>query len=56
MLNKEILNLLPKNEFFDMPNLFLKAKENDSSVKVFLANEDWIDIGKPKDYLSLKNE
>ena len=39
-----------------MPNLFLKAKENDSSVKVFLANEDWIDIGKPKEYLSLKNE
>ena len=39
-----------------MPNLLIKAKEKSLKVKVFSVNEDWIDIGKPMDYLRIKND
>jgi len=56
LLGPEILELLPNNEFYDMPNLFLKALENKNVVKVFNVNEDWVDIGQPKDYQTIRND
>jgi len=56
LLNSSMLPLLPINEYYDMPNLFIKAKEESLKVKVFSVNEDWIDIGKPVDYLRIKND
>ncbi|MBC8883215.1 hypothetical protein H9X57_06715 [Flavobacterium piscinae] len=56
VLNTKAKSLLVKNEFFDMPNLFLKSIENKLTVKVFKANDDWMDIGLPKDYISIKND
>ncbi|HIB49049.1 MAG TPA: CBS domain-containing protein [Flavobacteriaceae bacterium] len=50
LLDPKMTTLLPTNEFYDMPNLFLKAKKQDFGVKVFSVNEDWVDIGKPVDY------
>lgn len=43
-------------EYYDMPNLFIKAKEKSLKVKVFSVDDDWIDIGKPVDYLRIKND
>jgi len=56
LLNDNVLPLLPANQYFDMPNLFLKAKDNSLGVKVFRVKDDWIDIGKPLDYLRIKND
>jgi len=56
LLNEKVRNLLPKNDFFDMPSLFLKAKENRLTVKIFKANEDWMDIGLPDDYKTIQND
>jgi dTDP-glucose pyrophosphorylase len=56
LLNSSVLPLLPINEYYDMPNLFIKAKEESLKVKVFSVNDDWIDIGKPLDYLKIKND
>jgi len=56
ILNKAVIGLLAKNEFFDMPNLFLKAKETHCTIKVFNVNDDWMDIGKPNDYLTIRND
>jgi len=56
VLNEKVREMLPKNKFFDMPSLFLEAKENNLSVKVFRANEDWMDIGIPTDYRTIQND
>jgi len=56
LLNASVLPLLSVNEYYDMPNLFIKAKEESLKVKVFRVNDDWIDIGKPLDYLRIKND
>lgn len=56
LLNEKVRQLLPTNDFFDMPSLFLKAKENQLTVKVFKANDDWMDIGLPDDYKTIQND
>lgn len=56
LLNEKVRQLLPKNEFFDMPGLFLKAKDSNLCVKVFKANDDWMDIGLPNDYRAIQND
>jgi NDP-mannose synthase len=50
VLNSKILNYIPKNEKFDMPDLLLalhKAKEN---IKCYSGEYDWLDIGRIDDY------
>ena len=47
ILNPNILKLLPKNKFYDMPSLLLKAKELGKKVSVFPIKEYWLDIGNP---------
>ncbi|MEZ4838944.1 nucleotidyltransferase family protein [Flavobacterium sp.] len=56
LLNEKVRQLLPENEFFDMPSLFIKAKESKLNVKVFRANDDWMDIGLPTDYKAIQND
>lgn len=56
VLNEKIRNILPLGQYYDMPNLFLKAKEENFCVKVFRANDDWIDIGMPSDYITIQND
>lgn len=56
LLNSNVLPLLPDNEYYDMPNLFINAKEARLNVKVFNVSDDWIDIGRPLDYLKIKND
>lgn len=50
VLNPGILDLIPKNEHFDMPTLFGKVLEQQMDTSVFPIHEYWVDIGKLDDY------
>lgn len=56
ILNDKVKQLLAKNEYFDMPNLFIQAIEQKQVVKIFKANDDWMDIGLPNDYRTIQND
>ncbi|CAA7603189.1 Nucleotidyl transferase domain protein [Acididesulfobacillus acetoxydans] len=50
VLEPEVLELIPPNEFFDMPTLFNKLIELQCETTVFPLREYWIDIGRMDDY------
>ncbi len=50
ILNPEVINRVPKDEFFDMPTLFKQMVQDGSRIKVFRMDEYWIDVGRPDDY------
>lgn len=50
VLNPEVLNYVPKDEFFDLPSLFDILKNEDHTTKSFEITDYWIDMGKPSDY------
>ncbi len=56
LLSTDVVELIPQDSFYDMPQLFLKAKDTINGVKVCRMNDDWIDIGKPLDLMKLKND
>lgn len=56
VLNPEVLNYVPKNEFFDLPSLFSLLKEKDKFTKSFETTDYWIDMGKPSDYESINKK
>jgi NDP-sugar pyrophosphorylase family protein len=48
LLNPDLLNLVPKNEFFDMPRLLEIAAQQGESITAFPIYEYWLDIGYPE--------
>lgn len=50
VLNPDVLDLVPKNEYFDMPALFDKLLERQLATSVFPVHEYWLDIGRLSDY------
>jgi NDP-sugar pyrophosphorylase family protein len=50
VLNTEVLNLIPKNSYYDMPTLFEELIKNRDVVSSFPIHEYWLDIGKMIDY------
>lgn len=52
VLNPSVLNLIPKNRFYDMPSLFevLSLDSSFGNAKSYLINEYWIDIGRMEEY------
>lgn len=50
VLNPSILNLVPSNEYFDMPTLFERLLEQKKETTVFPIREYWLDIGKLDDF------
>ena len=56
MLSPEILDLIPKNEFYDMPTLFEKAISQGKNVISFPIHEYWIDIGRLEEYQKANEE
>ncbi len=50
VLDPEVLEYIPKNEFFDMPELFKKLIELGQSVSAFPLREYWMDIGQKGDF------
>ena len=50
LLSPTCLEQIPRDAFFDMPTLFDRLLAQKQKVKVYRINEQWIDIGYPKDY------
>ena len=50
MLNPECINLIPKNEFYDMPTLFEKLIKDNKKTTSFHLKEYWLDIGRVEEY------
>ncbi len=49
ILNPEVINLIPKDEFFDMPSLFSSIQEIEKKSAYFV-EDYWIDIGRHDEY------
>ena len=56
MLNPEVIDYIPKNEFFDMPTLFEKLVSKKKNVISFPLREYWIDIGRIEEYKKANEE
>jgi len=56
VLAPEVLDIIPKNEFYDMPTLFEKLIENKGHVVSFPLSEYWLDIGRIEEYKKANNE
>lgn len=50
VLNPSTLDLIPRNEKYDITELFKSLVENDRSSSVYLIREYWLDIGRADDY------
>ena len=49
VLSKHVFKNIPKNEFYDMPQLFDRLLLDSKEVHAFLMHEKWIDIGQFSD-------
>lgn len=51
IMDKKILNIIPRNKYFDMNDLISSANEKGFKVGVFpIAEDSWIDIGQWEEY------
>ena len=50
MANKEILDYIPKNEFYGFDHLMLELIKQKKPAKVKMFSVYWMDIGRPDDY------
>jgi dTDP-glucose pyrophosphorylase len=50
VLSPQCLPLIPKDDFFDMPNLFQKLIDNGFTTASFPLHEYWLDIGRMSDF------
>lgn len=50
VLNPEAIQEIPKDSYYDMPELFNKLIEQQKNVTVFPIREYWLDIGRIADY------
>lgn len=56
VLEPDVLDLIPQDDFFDMPTLFHKLIELQCESAVFPLREYWIDIGRLDDYEKANSE
>ncbi len=49
VVNPDMLNHIPADCYFDMPQLLSAQIENDSNVHVFPITEYWLDVGRPEE-------
>jgi dTDP-glucose pyrophosphorylase len=49
LLDPEILDLVPRDEFFDMTSLFDRIIEAGLDSAAFPVRENWLDVGRPED-------
>lgn len=56
MFSHEVLNYIPKNEYFDMPTLFEKLIADGKNAISFPLREYWLDIGKIEEYNRANDE
>lgn len=46
IINPELIDLIPKDQFLDMPDLLIKAKNKGGNIFAYPIHEYWIDIGR----------
>lgn len=56
ILSPEAVSQVPKNQFFDMPDLLNIGIQSKQLVSPFYLHEYWIDIGKPEDFAKANDE
>ncbi len=56
ILDPGAIDYIPKNSFFDMPELFGKLNDAGKSSIAFPIKEYWLDIGNPKDFQRAQKE
>lgn len=56
VLNPEVFDYIPYNEFYDMPTLFEQLIIQKKKTSVFPIREYWLDIGQIDDFNRAKNE
>lgn len=56
VLNPEVLDYIPEDEFYDMPTLFEQLIEKNKKTTVFPIREYWLDIGQIDDFNRANNE
>lgn len=56
MLAPEVIDIIPENEFYDMPTLFEKLIKNKENAISFPLSEYWLDIGRIEEYEKANNE
>jgi NDP-sugar pyrophosphorylase family protein len=56
LLEPECLDLIPGNEFYDMPSLFEELIKNNRKTTSFPLKEYWLDIGRIADYERANSE
>ncbi len=56
VLEPTVLENVCKNEYLDMTDLLQSYVNNGEHVNIFPIHENWIDIGRPEDYLSAQTE
>ena len=54
VLKKDMLNLIPKNKKFDMPDLIKKGLTKNKKIKSFFMYENWLDFGTKKNLITAK--
>ena len=54
VLNRGVLSLLQSDKHCDMPELFLKLKENGKLIIGYPMHEPWRDIGRPDDLKAIR--
>lgn len=56
MLSTNVLEYIPKNEFYDMPTLFEKIINENKNAISFPLREYWLDIGRIEEYKKANEE
>jgi len=56
VINKKLLDLIPADTRYDMPELIRTAKEKGFIVKSYECKEYWLDMGKIEDYNKAKQD
>lgn len=56
MLDSKCINMIPEDEFYDMPTLFEKLIKNNENVISFPLREYWLDIGRMEEYEKANKE
>ncbi len=56
MLDPDCIDIIPKNDFYDMPTLFEKMIEQNDNIISFPLREYWLDIGRIEEYEKANNE
>lgn len=50
VFNRSVLDTFEDGQFMDFPTVVEMLVKRESSVKVFLSDNEWLDIGRPDDY------